>query len=198
MYTKKRKLPFMMALYFPRDLVNDVSKKLVIKDIPSSIVHSWDNRGDEEITTIHKDYTDEEKIQCLAAIDDFMITIRQKARIIVSKMIAYGLTYHNVLRKDRQEFCAWPRARAAIIAMQGVNEKVAFDIMFGQFETGWNHVQEELLMTNLNIHYRGWEKKSNVTSGFVSKVFTKVINEKRKKIPWLLKPKIERKKRKKR
>ena len=101
----------MVELYLPRDLVRNMEKKIVIADVPSSLCHFWEFRQHEHIETIHKEYSVEEKRQCISDIEGFMVTIRHQAREHIFLMILQRLTHHQVVREDKQEFHQWKKAK---------------------------------------------------------------------------------------
>ena len=65
------------------------------------------------------------------------------------------------------------------------NHEIIWDIMYDNFQPGWELVEEAKALLQLGITYREWRAPTSTTKGFVAKTFTKVLNEKRKEVRWI-------------
>ena len=187
-----------MLTYLPRDLVKQVDKKLIISNISSNIVDSWNNRNDEvrDLSTQVRDATDDEKERCLAELNEYFSTLRRIARELVDTRIAKAMKDLDITRMDGQAYCNWTDIRHRMNKFEKTDRGIGKQIMYTDFGSSWWYPIEEQLCVQIGLKYRVKES-TNRRRGFCAKALNMALNERRKCFTWIPKKIVKEKKGKK-
>ena len=112
--------------------------------------------------------------------------------VIINRLVKYAVDTLKLKRGDVQAVATWQEARCAAEAdyRKGTIER-SFNLIYKPFSTRWETIEEEKLLDSLNMEYRQWTSSSKAPKGFVGKLFSKLLTDKRRDIYWVTRRQLQ-------
>ena len=170
-----------MKVFLPRDLIHNVDCRLTTKDVNSAVVQCWNDKlNTEKNESIQNDVNENDKAECLEKIGVFMKDVRALARNKVITIMIKAMKENGITRFDGQDYALWNDMKTRL---QELEDKALLNkIVYIPFEQGWLKVAEREVMDRKGMEYRSSYEQRSHCRGFVAKILTKVLNEKRKQV----------------
>lgn len=160
---------------------------MLTTNVTATHVFQHNNKAHEVLpATIVKEPTNEQKIETLEYMQELKDIVAKLARdIIIKKYILYASDALKWERPDGQPISTYTEVRniASWKTIHGTvdEKKQIWNMVFdGNFEKGWEHTEEMLIMRDQKMDYRPWVSQKTVKKGFVARILSKELNIKRK------------------
>ena len=100
--------------------------------------------------------------------------------------VTYASETLKYRRSDGQPVSTWREVKIAsqVEYTEGRIES-SFDLLYKSFPTGWETLQEDMLLHELKVTYRPWTSDNKAPKGFMAKFFSSLLSCKRKKIEYV-------------
>jgi hypothetical protein len=189
--TRKSRTNNEPATHFNRDFFPFIEKQINIEHIGNDHVLSIKHRQQKVMpakgNTI-PDATMEEKRKAL----EFIISMRKMAMmkirsIMSNKIVSYAANVLLWKRYDGQPVASWPDVLqlGKNQYMEG-NLQPSYSLFYEQnFLNGWEKNEETMYMLEMNMFYRAWMGETRVKKGFIAQLYSRALNEFRKKFFWV-------------
>lgn len=100
-------------------------------------------------------------------------------------MVQYVATEQQIKWPDGQPIASWQEWMGVARTHHGhSNDEAIYATMFTNFGTCWERQALITIMRRMNMEYWPWVQGQSAPKGFVAKINSKVLNEKRKCIKW--------------